>query len=148
MDEATEPVHCAKSPQGAKIKEIPWAYWKHISRFGEDVEGELAEIIKPSSEINNGSLSKMGFTKIGGKWVSKDGDQVGPSGNNDEDEAAEPALLLMLDLALMMGEKESPQWHPLKDLCSTGWIALLNNKTISMRCAKTDFSNLIRTSRV
>jgi len=51
----------------------------------------------------------MGFTKIGGKWVSKDGDQVGPSGNNDEDEAAEPALLLMLDLALMMGEKESPQ---------------------------------------
>jgi len=24
--------------------------------------------------MNNGSLSKMGFTKINGKWVSKDGD--------------------------------------------------------------------------
>jgi len=35
--------------------------------------------VKSSLEVNNGSLSKMGFTKIGGKWVSKDGDQGGSS---------------------------------------------------------------------
>ena len=64
---------------------------KLLHYFEVDVEGELAEIIKPSSEINNGSLSKMGFTKIGGRWVSKDGDQAGPSGSNDEDEVVEPA---------------------------------------------------------
>ena len=52
-----------------------------MSIFGEvDIERELAEIIKPSNEINSGSLSKMRFTKIGGRWVSKDGDQTGPSG--------------------------------------------------------------------
>jgi len=28
----------------------------------------------------------MGFTKIGGSWVSKDGDQVGPSGTHAEEE--------------------------------------------------------------
>jgi len=28
----------------------------------------------------------MGFTKIGGRWVSKDGEQAGPSGTNDGDE--------------------------------------------------------------
>jgi len=28
----------------------------------------------------------MGFTKLGGRWTSKDGDQVGPSGVNDDDE--------------------------------------------------------------
>jgi len=47
--------------------------------FEVDIEGELAEVIKPSSEINSGSLSKMGFTKIDGRWVSKDGDYAGPS---------------------------------------------------------------------
>ena len=29
--------------------------------------------------MNNGSLSKMGFTKISGRWVSKDGDHDGSS---------------------------------------------------------------------
>jgi len=28
----------------------------------------------------------MGFIKIGGRWVSKDGDQAGPSGTNDGEE--------------------------------------------------------------
>jgi len=51
-----------------------------------NIEEDLAEIIKRSSEINRGSLSKMGFTKIGGRWVSKDGDQASPSGTNDGDE--------------------------------------------------------------
>jgi len=44
------------------------------------MEDELSKIVKPTSEINNGTLSKMGFTKIGGRWVSKDGDQAGLSG--------------------------------------------------------------------
>ena len=35
--------------------------------------------MKSSLKVNNGSLRKMGFTKIGGKWVSKDGDQGGSS---------------------------------------------------------------------
>ena len=52
-----------------------------------DIEEELAEIVKPSSEINSGSLSKMGFTKIGGKWVSKEGDHANPSGINDGEES-------------------------------------------------------------
>jgi len=59
---------------------------KFLHYFEVDVEEEMAEIIKPSSEINSGSLSKMGFTKIGGKWVSKDGDHVSPSGINDGEE--------------------------------------------------------------
>jgi len=29
--------------------------------------------------MNNGSLSNMGFTKISGRWVSKDGDHCGSS---------------------------------------------------------------------
>jgi len=50
---------------------------KFLHYFEMDLEQEQPEIVKTSSEINNGSLSKMEFTKIGGRWVSKDGDQVG-----------------------------------------------------------------------
>ena len=60
--------------------------------FEVNIEGELAEVIKPSSEINSGSLSKMEFTKIGGRWVSKDGDQAGPSRTNEDDEPEEAAM--------------------------------------------------------
>ena len=35
-------------------------------------------MVKPSHGINNGSHSKMGFTKIGDKWVSKEEECVGP----------------------------------------------------------------------
>ena len=65
---------------------------KFLHYFEVDIERELAEVIKPSSEINSGSLSKMGFTKIGGRWVSKDGDYVGPSGTNEGDETEEAAM--------------------------------------------------------
>jgi len=41
------------------------------------------------SEINSGYVCKMGFTKIGGRWVCKDGDQVGPSGTHEGDEHEE-----------------------------------------------------------
>ena len=65
---------------------------KFLHYFEVDIEGDLAKVIKLSNEINSGSLSKMGFTKIGGRWVSKDGDQVGPSGTNEGDEPEEVAM--------------------------------------------------------
>jgi len=34
----------------------------------------------------------MGFTKIGGRWVSKDGDKVGPGGTNEGDEPEEATM--------------------------------------------------------
>ena len=93
MDETTKDGLCEKHPQRVEIVEIPRAHWEHISRFGEvNIEGELVEVIKPSSEINSGSLSKMGFTKIGGRWVSKDGDQADPSGTNEGDEPEEATM--------------------------------------------------------
>ena len=39
-----------------------------------NLEDETSELVKSTQELNNGSLSKMGFTKVGGKWISKDGD--------------------------------------------------------------------------
>jgi len=65
---------------------------KFLHYFEVDIEGVLAEVIKPSNEINSGSLSKMGFTKIGERWVSKDGDYAGPSGTNEGDETEEAAM--------------------------------------------------------
>ena len=66
--------------QSIRLSDFHYPYEILISKFLHyfevDIEEELAEIIKPSSEINSGSLSKMGFTKIGGRWVSKDGDQA------------------------------------------------------------------------
>ena len=65
--------------------------FKFLHYFKVDIEEELAKIIKPLSEINSASLTKMGFTKIGGRWVSKDGDQAGPSGTNDGGEPEDAA---------------------------------------------------------
>ena len=59
---------------------------KFLPYFELNIEEELTEVIKPSSEINSGSLSKMRFTKIGGRWVSIDDDQAGPSGTNEGNE--------------------------------------------------------------
>ena len=42
--------------------------------FEVNLEDETYELVKSTQELNNGSLSKMGFTKVGGKWISKDGD--------------------------------------------------------------------------
>ena len=44
-----------------------------------NLEDETSELVKSTQEVNNGSLSKMGFTKINGKWVSNDGDYGGSS---------------------------------------------------------------------
>ena len=77
---------------------------KFLHYFEVDIEGELAEVIKPSSEINSGSLSKMRFTKIGGRWVSNDGDQAGPSGINEGDETEEAAMQDELAAGTQEGE--------------------------------------------
>jgi len=66
---------------------------KFMHYFEIDLEEELSEMVKPSHEVKNGSLSKMGFIQVGGKWVSKDGEQDGSSsGNqteaNEDDQAA------------------------------------------------------------
>jgi len=53
--------------------------YKFLHYFEVDLEEEHSKIVKTSSEINDGSLSKMGFTKVGGRWVSKNGDQAGSS---------------------------------------------------------------------
>jgi len=51
--------------------------------------------VKSSSEVNNGSLSKMGFTKINGFWVSKSGypaaSSSGVQAENEDEDAEEPA---------------------------------------------------------
>ena len=70
---------------------------KFLNYFEVDLEEETFELVKSTEEVNNGSLSKMGFTKIGGRWVSKDGEHGGSSsgahGEHDEEdqEAAEGA---------------------------------------------------------
>jgi len=47
---------------------------KFLLYFEVNLEDETSELVKSTQEMNNGSLSKMGFTKINGKCVSKDGD--------------------------------------------------------------------------
>jgi len=58
-----------------------------------DLDEEKTEVVNSSHEVNNGSLSKMGFTKIGRRWVIKDGYQVGSSsGVQVESEDEEKAV--------------------------------------------------------
>ena len=52
---------------------------KFFNYFEVDLEEETSELVKSTHEVNNGSLSKMGFTKIGGRWISKDGEHGGSS---------------------------------------------------------------------
>jgi len=77
-------------PKATRLSDFHYPYAilisKFINYFEVDLEEELSEVVKPSTEINSGSLSKMGFTKIGGRWVSKDGDQAGSSGAHAEEE--------------------------------------------------------------
>jgi len=52
---------------------------KFLLYFEANLEDESSELVKSIQEMNNGSLSKMRFTKISGRWVSKDGDHGGSS---------------------------------------------------------------------
>jgi len=47
---------------------------KFLLYFEVNLEDETSELVKSTQDMKNGSLRKMGFTKINGKWVSKDGD--------------------------------------------------------------------------
>ena len=47
---------------------------KFLLYFEVNLEDETSELVKSTQDMNNDSLRKMGFTKINGKWVSKDGD--------------------------------------------------------------------------
>jgi len=53
--------------------------YKFLQYFEVDLDEELSEVVKPSHEIKNRSLNKIGFIKVGNKWVSKDEEQGGPS---------------------------------------------------------------------
>jgi len=66
---------------------------KFLLYFEVNLEDESSELVKSTQEMNNGYLSKMGFTKIGGKWVSKDGDHGASSSFaaefDEQDQAAD-----------------------------------------------------------
>ena len=64
---------------------------KFLHYFEVNLEDETSELVKSTQELNNGSLSKMGFTKIGGKWLSKDGDHGASSSGAAHLEQDEPA---------------------------------------------------------
>ena len=68
--------------------------FKFLLYFEVNLEDETSELVKSTQEMNNGSLSKMRFTKINEKWVSKDGDHGGSSSAaatdfDEEDQAAD-----------------------------------------------------------
>ena len=58
---------------------------KFLLYFEVNLEDETSELVKSTQELNNGSLSKMGFIKVGGKWISKDGDLGASSSAADHD---------------------------------------------------------------
>ena len=64
---------------------------KFLLYFEVNLEDETFELVKSTQELNNGSLSKMGFTKVGGKWISKDGDLGASSSGVADLEQDEPA---------------------------------------------------------
>ena len=68
--------------------------YKFLLYFEVTLEDEISELVKSTQEMNNGSLSKMGFTKINGRWISKNGDHGGSSSAaaadfDEEDQAAD-----------------------------------------------------------
>jgi len=66
---------------------------KFLNYFEVNLDDETSKFVKSTHEVNNGSLSKMGFTKINGIWVSKNGDYGGSSSgahveHDEEDQEA------------------------------------------------------------
>jgi len=68
---------------------------KFLNYFEVNLEDETSDLVKSTHEVNNGSLSNMDFTKINGRWVSKDGEHGGSSSgvhvehHEEDQEAAE-----------------------------------------------------------
>ena len=67
--------------------------------YDVDLEDELLQILKPTSEINHSMLNKIGLKKANGTWTCKvEGiDEVGPSGFADQ----EGAVVAPVDSALV-----------------------------------------------
>jgi len=79
-----------------RLSDYHYPYAVLISKFllylEVNLEDEISELVKSNQELNNGSLKKMGFTKVGGKWISKDGDLGASSSvaaDHEEDEHAD-----------------------------------------------------------
>jgi len=76
---------------------------KFLNYFEVNIEDETYDLVKSTHEVNNGSLSKMDFTKINGRWVSKDGEHGGSSScahaehDEEDQEAAEGADINVQD---------------------------------------------------
>jgi len=101
---------------------------KFLLYFEVNLEDETSELVKSTQEMKNGSLSKMGFTKINGKWMSKDGDHGGSSSVavadfDEEDQAADmdihheeqPATNFGVGTSAGDQGDEMPSCHLLKD---------------------------------
>jgi len=113
-----------------------------------NLEDEISELVKSTQELNNGSLSKMGFTKIGGKWISKYGDHGASSSAAADLEEGEHAA----DMDFQ--HEDQPETHQdagpsagveirkmecqpcllLRDTWSIGLMTLRRTKGISMIC--------------
>ena len=64
---------------------------KFLLYFEVNLEDETSEFVKSTQEMNNGSLSKMGFTNVGGKWISKNGEfgaSTSVAADHEQDEHA------------------------------------------------------------
>ena len=79
---------------------------KFLQYFELDLEEVMAEVVKSSSEINNGSLSKMGFTKINGFWVSKGGDPAASTSEAQEEQNANEDVVAATTVADNVGPSE------------------------------------------
>ena len=92
-----------------------------------NLEDETSEFVKSTQEVNNGSLSKMGFTKINGRWVSKDGKHGGSSSGfhvehgEEDQEVAEGAYMDVPD-----------EEQPATDLGAETSVGHQGNRTPSM----------------
>ena len=81
--------------------------FKFLHYFEVDLEEEQSEVVKTSLEVNNGSLSKMGFTKIGGKWGSKDGDQAGSSSGAHAEDGGEEQADIVVAVGFQVGDDDA-----------------------------------------
>jgi len=100
---------------------------KFLNYFEVDLKDETSELVKSTHEVNNGSLSKMGFIKINGRWVSKDGEHGGSSSeihvehDEEDQEVVEGANMNVQD-----------EVQPASDLCVGAIAGHQGNKIPSM----------------
>jgi len=117
---------------------------KFLLYFEMNLEDETSKLVKSTQELNNGSLSKMGFTKVGGKWINKDGDLGASSSAAADLEQDEPTNMDVqhedppkdyqdVGLSADAGDPEERMqtMSPFERLM-VGLIALLKIKEISM----------------